>query len=113
MIVYRRDGWYLQNKGRGSAQNIIVAQKHVKGPERGTWYNPVRVPTLGIGEELHLIWLEHENDTGLGASYEDEDGRPFNSLTGNDLTKVVRDQVIPSFEENQIRRHWYFFGKSD
>ncbi|HEX8197483.1 MAG TPA: CHAT domain-containing protein [Pyrinomonadaceae bacterium] len=113
MIVYRHDGWYLQNKGRGPAQNIIVAQKHVKGPERGIWFNPVRVPTLGAGEDLHLTWLGHENNTGLGASYEDEDGRPFNSITGNDLTKVVRDRELPSFKEDQIRRHWYFFGKSD
>lgn len=113
MIVYRPDGWHLQNKGRGSALNIVVAQKLVKGPERGTWFNPVRVPTLGAGEELHLNWLGHVNDTGLGANYEDEDGRPFTSLTGNDLTKVVRDRVIPAFPEKQIRRHWEFFGKAD
>ncbi|HKO96542.1 MAG TPA: CHAT domain-containing protein [Pyrinomonadaceae bacterium] len=113
MIVYRQDGWYLQNKGRGSALNIVVAQKLVKGIKRGKWCNPVRVPTLGAGEELHLNWLGHVNDTGLGASYEDEDGRPFTSVTGNDLTNVVRDRVIPAFSEDQIRRHWEFFKKAD
>jgi hypothetical protein len=109
MIVYRRDGWYLQNKGRGAALNIIVAQKLVKGRDRGSWFNPVRVPTLGPGEELNLNWLGHDNETGIGASYQDEDGRPFTSVTGNDLTTVVRDLVIPSFPEDVIRRNWEFF----
>jgi hypothetical protein len=106
MIVYRREGWYLQNTGRGPSLNTIVAQKVVKGPHRGTWVNPVRVPTLAVGQEVLLTWLGHENDTGLGATYEDEDGRIFTSLTGNDLTRTLRSRGIPIFEESVIRRHW-------
>jgi hypothetical protein len=106
MIVYRREGWYLQNTGRGPALNTTVAQKIVKGPERGTWVNAVRVPTLAAGHEMLLTWLGHENDTGLGATYEDQDGRIFTSLTGNDLTRTMRSREIPLFEESVIRRHW-------
>ena len=112
MIVYKKDGWYLENKGRGPALDIIVAQKHVVGRESGSWFNPVRVPTLGPKEEQHLAWLGHENDTGLGASYRDEDGRPFTSVTGNDLTTVHRARLLPNFEEHEIARHWEFFGNT-
>jgi hypothetical protein len=110
-IVYRKDGWHLENKGRGPALNIIVGQKHVKGASKGTWFNPVRVPTLGAGETYHLRWLTHENETGLGASYEDEDGRPYTTLTGNDLSRVLRERAMPSFPESQVRRDWEFFPK--
>ena len=106
MIVYRREGWYLQNTGKGPSLNTIVAQKIVKGPDRGTWVNAVRVPTLAAGQEMLLAWLGHENDTGLGATYQDEDGRIFTSLTGNDLTRTVRSREIPLFEESEVRRHW-------
>ena len=106
MIVYRAEGWYLQNTGRGPALNTIVAQRIVNGPERGTWINPVRVQTLAPGHELLLKWLDHENETGLGATYEDEDGRVLTSITGNDLTKVVRRREIPTFDEQVIRRDW-------
>jgi hypothetical protein len=112
MIVYRKDGWHVENKGRGPALNIIVAQKHVSGPERGSWFNPVRIPTLGPNEKRHLVWLGHENYTGLGAGYEDEDGRPFTSVTGNDLTTVHRERLFPRFTEHQIARHWHFASKS-
>lgn len=110
VIVYRPDGWYLQNKGRGTALDIIVAQKHVTGAVKGVWFNPVRLPALGATEEVRLTWLGHENDTGLGAAYRDEDGRPFTALTGNDLTRVIREWGLPAFEEEEIRRHWQVPG---
>jgi hypothetical protein len=106
MIVYRREGWYLQNTGRGPSLNTVVAQLIVKGPQRGTWVNPVRVPTLAAEHEALLAWLDHTNDTGLGAVYEDEDGRVFSSITSNDLTRVIRGREIPAFDEETIRRHW-------
>lgn len=109
LIVYRPDGWHLENKGRGTALDILVAQKHVKGQDRGQWFNPVRVPALAAGEQTLLTWLEHENETGLGASYSDEDGRPFTSVTGNDVTTVLRERAFPHFREDQIRRDWHFF----
>ncbi len=109
-IVYRPDGWYVQNKGRGAALDVLIAQKHVKGPERGKWFNPVRIPTLGPGDDFHLKWFGHENETGLGAAYRDEDGRPFTAITGNDLTKVVREWAFPPFTEKEIRRHWQVEG---
>ncbi len=109
MIVYRKDGWYLENVGRGTALNIIVAQKYVKGESKGKWFNPVRTPSLKTEIYFFLNWLGHENDTGIGANYEDEFGNKFTSVCGNDLTRVFDESIFPDWPESEIRRHWHFF----
>ena len=64
-----RSGWLLRNVGNGPALNVVVACKHVEGPEKGRWFRPVRLPPLSRDGELLLTWLGHGGDFGLGATY--------------------------------------------
>jgi hypothetical protein len=105
MLVFEYDdtGWVLRNVGYGPALNVIVAQKRVGGE----WFNPVRVPPLSKDGRLHLVWLGHVNDTGLGALYQDAADDVFTSTCGNDLSKVSRGALFGPWPEQDIGRHWY------
>ena len=106
-----RRGWLLRNVGNGPALNILVAQKHVRGSERGKWFNAVRVPPLGCGAEFHLTWLGHTGDAGLGVLYDDfassaEGGRSYTCTCGNDLSQICVGRTFGPFEESEIQAHW-------
>lgn len=106
-----RRGWLLRNVGNGPALNVVVAEKHVRGAERGTWFNAVRVPPIGRDAGFTLGWLGYGGDTGLGALYDDsaspdEGGRSYTSTCGNDLTRTYVGSRFGPFPEDEIRAHW-------
>jgi len=85
VIAYANEsGWQLRNVGNGPALNVLVAQRH----ETGDWFEPVRVPPLASGDELHLTWLQHTNIRWIGVTYNDVDGRVYSSECSDDLTKI-------------------------
>ena len=105
-----RRGWLLRNVGNGPALNVVVACKYVKGENRGTWFDAVRVPPLGKDGEMLLGWLGHEGEHGLGATYEDfltqaGKGKTYTTTCGDDLSKVVEGHAF-AFGEDRIRAEW-------
>lgn len=102
VFVYNGNGWTLRNVGGGPALNIVVAQKRV-GAE---WFNPVRIPPLGREAEFVLTWLGHVSTTGLGATYEDYENRPYTSTCGNDLTRAFSGAQFGGWSEHEMGRHW-------
>ena len=106
-----RRGWLLRNVGNGPALNVVVAQKHVQGAKRGTWFDAVRVPPIGRDAEFTLGWLGYRGDTGLGVLYDDfaapdEGGRSYTSTCGNDLNRTYVGSRFGPFTEVEIRAHW-------
>jgi hypothetical protein len=102
-FVYDHEsGWLLQNIGNGPALNVIVAQKEVGGQ----WFNPVRVPPVSKDGTFVCRWLGHVNTTGLGATYTDFEGRPYSSVSGNDLSRTFEGHKLPVWEESEVGRHW-------
>ena len=99
-------GWHLQNVGNGPALNILVAQKSGGIGRPGKWFNPVRVPPLGNNESFHMKWLGHVNTTGIGAIYEDFNGRTYTSTCGADLVRLLVGNRIGMWKETEIGRHW-------
>lgn len=114
VLVFQYDGqrgWVLRNVGNGPALNVVVAKKHVQGPDRDTWFDAVRVPPLGRDSELLLKWLGHQGDFGLGALYDDfvadeEGGRSYTSTCGNDLTQIHAGHTFGPFRESDITASW-------
>jgi hypothetical protein len=102
VFVYSENGWMLRNVGGGPALNIVVAQKRVGGE----WFNPVRIPPLAREAELALTWLGHVSSTGLGATYEDYESRPYTSTCGNDLTRSSSGAQFGGWRDDEIGRHW-------
>lgn len=102
VFVYSKQGWVLRNVGHGPALNVIVAQKRV----RGEWFRPVRVPPLAKDGEMLLEWLDHVNDTGLGSSYEDAEGRTYSSTCGNDLSRTYVGRRLPEWDDRVVELHW-------
>ena len=53
-ITYRgQAGWFIKNIGNGPAFNVLVAKKG-----QADWFEPVRTPPLGVGEEMSMQWLD-------------------------------------------------------
>lgn len=102
VIVYREDGWYIQNVGYGPALDVIFARKR----RDGKWFDPVRLPPLTKDGEVHLDWTDHDNENSFGASYCDVEGRRYTSTCGNDLNRIRSGRELPEWREEQIRRHW-------
>jgi hypothetical protein len=95
-------GWLLRNIGGGPALNVIVAQKQAGGE----WFNPVRVPPFAKNAEVVLAWLQHENTTGLGATYTDYEDRAYTSTCGDDLSRTSPGALFGPWPEATIGRHW-------
>ncbi|MGV3588885.1 MAG: hypothetical protein ACO1OF_17900 [Adhaeribacter sp.] len=95
-----RIGWIIKNIGNGPALNIIVAQI------KGEWFNPVRIPPLSANCEFVMSWLQHVDDTGLGANYNDFENRIYSATCGNDLSQVIKGPTLPKWNENEIGRHY-------
>jgi hypothetical protein len=105
VLVFEYDGnsgWILRNVGAGPALNVVVAQKRVGGE----WFKPVRVPPLSKDGKFILKWLNHVNDTGLGATYTDTEQMPDTSTCGNDLSKTFDRMLFGSWPEPEIERYW-------
>jgi hypothetical protein len=95
-------GWTLRNVGAGPALNVVVAQKR----GGGEWFKPVRVPPLSKDGKFTLQWLNHVNDTGLGATYTDTEQMSYTSSCGNDLSKTFDGTLFGPWPEPEIERHW-------
>ncbi len=95
-------GWVLRNIGPGPALNIVVAQKRIDGE----WFKPVRVPALAPQTQFVFKWLDHVNDTGIGASYEDFKGKVFSSTCEDDLSRIFVGRTLPDWAGREIDRHW-------
>jgi hypothetical protein len=95
-------GWHRRNIGSGPALNVVVVQRR----ESGDWFDPVRVPPLAAGDQLHLFWMEHTNVRWIGAAYTDIDGRPYSSECADDLTRIRAGHAFPVWSEGQIGKMW-------
>src|SRR6266404_1422855 len=98
VLVFEYDGdngWALRNVGAGPALNVVVAQKRVGGE----WFNPVRVPPLSKDGKFVLLWLNHVNTTGLGATCTDTEQLPYTSTCGNDLSKTFKGALFGPWPE--------------
>jgi hypothetical protein len=93
--------WLLRNVGNGPALNVVVAQR-----ARGSWFNPVRVPPFAKDSTFPLQWLGRTNDTGLGASYADFEGRRYTSTLGGETSRAYDGERLPRWEDADIRRYW-------
>jgi hypothetical protein len=93
--------WTLRNIGNGPAVNVIVAQR-----QDGHWFNPVRVRPMSKDEVVELGWLGRVNDTGLGATYFDAEGRPYTSTLGAEVLRTYEGQHLPQWSEQTIRKYW-------
>jgi hypothetical protein len=93
--------WVLRNVGNGPALNVLVAQR-----ARGRWLNPVRVPPFGKDSIFVLTWLGRTNVTGLGASYDDFEGRRYTSTLGGETSRAYDGDRLPRWEDAEIRRYW-------
>ena len=105
VLVFEYDGnrgWILRNVGSGPALNAIVAQQE----DGARWFNPVRIPPLGVGSEFIPQWLGHVNTTGLGVLFDDTEGRPYSATCGNDLSRVFDGYRFGPWQEREIGRHW-------
>lgn len=90
-FVDNGEAWEIRNIGNGPARHVIVQQKHVSGPETGTWFDPVRLPDMGRGEHYVLTWLGRVNDVGLGVTYRDMSDRvTYGTRAGEDDNVVSR-----------------------
>jgi hypothetical protein len=102
IFAYDHDkGWQVSNIGAGPALNIIIAQRQQQG-----WFNPVRIPPISKDGSFTLIWCLHDNVHGLGALYEDADGRRYTSICGNDLSRSFRGHSFGPWPEADIGKHW-------
>ena len=95
------EGWKVKNIGSGPALNVLIAQK-----EHGDWINPVRIPPMSKDASVVLTWCLHDNVRGLGALYEDADGRKYTSTCGNDLSRVFKGHLFGPWREDKIGKHW-------
>lgn len=95
------EGWKVKNIGSGPALNVLIAQK-----EHGKWINPVRIPPMSKDGSLILTWCLHDNVRGLGALYEDVDGRKYTSTCGNDLSRFFVGHLFGPWGEDKVGKHW-------
>lgn len=104
VLVFTYDnkrGWILQNIGKGPALNIVIAQK-----KNECWFNPVRIPPLSANSEFILAWLDHVNDTGLGATYDNFQDRSYSSTCSKDLSRVFTKNKLRAWHNAEIGVHW-------
>ena len=104
VVVFAYDpdeGWHVTNVGTGPALNVIIAQRRQQ-----QWFSPVRVPPLLKEGSFKLSWCLHDNVHGLGALYEDADGRRYTSICGNDLSQSFKGHSFGPWSEAKIGKHW-------
>jgi hypothetical protein len=114
VFMYTPQGWLLRNVGNGPALNIEVAQKIVQGEQAGHWIYPVRVPPIGKDNEILLKWLDHDNQHGLGAVYEDflgadDDsaaGRVYTATCGKDRNTIKPGRHMRTWPATEIVAQW-------
>jgi len=105
-----RRGWLLRNVGNGPALNIVVARKHMQRPIDGEWFDLVRIPPLSRDGEMLLDWLQHDNEHGLGAAYDDftqrtSGGSSYTTTCGDDLSEITVGRLFGT-GGSEIRPHW-------
>lgn len=93
--------WVLQNIGNGPALNVTVAQR-----QAGHWFNPVRVRPLGKDGANNCDWLGRVNDTGLGVTYSDSEGRRYTSTLGGEILHTYEGDRLPKWGEATIEKYW-------
>jgi hypothetical protein len=93
--------WALQNLGNGPALNVLVAQR-----AGGRWFNPVRLAPLAKDGSFSLRWLGRVDDTGLGASYADFEGRRYTSTLGGEISRAFKGDRLPRWDDSEIVRYW-------
>lgn len=100
IFEYSKDGWLLNNVGNGPALNVIVARKN----PGADWFDPVRVPGFAKDGTMRLHWCAHDNEHGLGASYEDSAGKSYTVTCGDDLSRISEGNRLPAW--TRVDRHW-------
>ena len=104
VIVFEYDnsvGWRAKNIGAGPALNLLIAQA-----KKNQWFNPVRTPALPKDGSIELSWCRHDNDHGLGALYEDVNGRPYTTMCKRDLSRTVEGHSFGNWTEDAIGKSW-------
>jgi hypothetical protein len=100
IFEYSKDGWLLRNVGNGPALNVVVARKN----PGADWFDPVRVPGFATDGLMRLHWCAHDNEHGLGASYEDSASKPYTATCGDDLSRVFDGNRLPAWA--RVDQHW-------
>lgn len=110
-------GWALQNVGSGAAMDVTVLQGKRPIPEireslslrqqidQEDWFNPVRLPPLAKDGKFDLAYLNHVNDTALGVTYRDTDGRKYTTKCSRELNEFFREEPL-KFPNEPITPHW-------
>ena len=101
--------WVLRNVGNGPALNVLVAQRDAN---KKTWFNPVLVPQFAKDTSITLKWIDVASDPGLGASYEDFEGRRYTATLGGEIARAYDDDKLPKWNvaetgwDAEVRRYW-------
>jgi len=97
-------GWSLRNVGNGPALNILIAMKK---DDRAEWAQPMRIPPLPKDGLFSLQkWPVYGGARVLGASYFDVQQRPYSTSCVNDLSTIQEGNVLKTWPDDAIRRHW-------
>jgi hypothetical protein len=97
----QNEGWHLKNIGQGPALNVIVSQHR-----DSEWFHPVRVPPISKERSIALTWCLHDNEFGLGALYEDANGRKYTATCSNDLSSTKSGWRFGPWPERAIGKLW-------
>ncbi|WP_157083022.1 hypothetical protein [Novosphingobium lentum] len=95
-------GWKVRNIGAGPALNPLVQLAW----DDKQWENPVRIPSIPVNASFSLQWVGSDNVRMLGATYNDNNGRIYSTVTKNDLSSVHTGSTLPMWTESKIRKYW-------
>lgn len=100
------DGWAVRNLGNGPAMNVTFALK--KGDiesAKGNWIERRRLPPIASGGVFKLVWTDHDNHHGFGATYEDIIQTKFTTTCGNDVNRVSPGHIAEIASGESVA-HW-------
>lgn len=107
VFVYESGNWVLRNVGNGPALNVLVAQRDT---EKKTWYDPVLVPPFAKDTSLSMDWVDARAVFGLGATYEDFEGRLYTSTLGGETSHTYDRDRLPTWKRigkgHEVWRYW-------
>ena len=107
VLVFQFDdenGWSVKNVGNGPALDVIVAMKK---DDKTDWSQPMRIPPLARNGTFNLKkWDAYTNARTLGVRYRNIQEKIYSTTCTNDLSKTHESNVLPSWSDKEIKRHW-------
>lgn len=103
VLVYnQQQGWEIRNVGNGPALNITVAyQNHASD----TWDAPTRLYPIPKDGVVLIPWVGHNPDK-IGITYNDIHNNEYTTITDEDLTKIQKGRLLPSWSNSEVQRVW-------